>query len=85
LLVRGHDRLSQPHRLDEGGAGRLDAADQLNENVDLGIAHDLPRVTRHTHAFDGDRALREVGLVRAHQSDDRGADVAESEQTDAQH
>ena len=41
LLVGGDDRLAAHQRFDDEGAGRLDAADHLDDDVDFGIAHHL--------------------------------------------
>ena len=44
LLVAGDDRLAGLERAEDQLAGRLDAADELDDDVDVGIVDDRPRV-----------------------------------------
>ena len=46
LLVGGDDRLAAHQRLDDQRAGRLDAADDLDDDVDVGIADHRARRRR---------------------------------------
>ena len=57
-LVGGDDVLAVLHRREDEGAGRLDAADELDDHLHLGVVHDLVRVGRED-------AGREAELLRA--------------------
>ena len=102
LLVGGDHRLAAGERGGDQLAGRLDAADDLDDDVDVGIGDDvvgvagehtgrqldvaLPGEVAHGDARDLERhagaGLDLLGLGRD-QPDERRADVAASEDPDA--
>ncbi len=102
LLVAGDHRLARLERGEHQLACRLDAADDLDDDVDLGVDHDPGGVEREHVLGQLDRTLlgqaphRHTGHLEEHpgaggdgvaaavdEIDQRRADVAAAQQTDA--